>query len=89
MNSNKQKPLRMLLINGTVYMLTDDYIRNSLNIAREALNKRKQRGIYAIERANMIEMRNEIFSTKEDMSKALAEYFKKGFKVHYISRGGK
>ena len=42
-----------------------------------------KRGIYAAEKDGTAEMKNETYSNKSELEKAVKEYEEKGFKVYY------
>lgn len=49
----------------------------------EFAKKRVSFGIYAIQKKNAVELKNEPHETKESLEKAIKEYEAQGFKVYY------
>jgi hypothetical protein len=50
-------------------------------MARDAV---KPNTIYALEKADMIEMVKIEFNTRKELKQAATKYIKSGFKVHYV-----
>ena len=68
-----------LIIDGNVYKMTNKQKKSVLGIASRMIKK----GIYAVEKDGVCELKKEKCCTAEDLNKAVAEYQEKGFEVHY------
>ena len=68
-----------LIIDGNVYKMTKKQEKSVLGIASRMIEK----GIYAVEKDGVCELKKEKYCTAEDLHKAVAEYQEKGFEVHY------
>ena len=60
-----------------------DMDRKQLDVVLKVAKKAVKRGIYAVEKGGMAEMKKETYSNKAEIEKAVAEYEAKGFKVYY------
>lgn len=70
-----------IIVNESVYEMGRKEYRGVLKVASEQI----PRGIYAVEKGGICELRKDTFDNKEELKKAVAEYAEKGFKVHYNS----
>ena len=70
-----------VILKDSVYEMNRKQFRAVLQVAKEAV----KRGIYAVEKDGLTEMKKDEFSSKEKLIKAVAEYENKGFKVYYNS----
>lgn len=68
-----------VILKDSIYEMNRKQFRCVLNIAKKSVKM----GIYAVEKDGIAEMKNEIFESKEDLTKSVAEYEKNGFNVHY------
>ena len=68
-----------VLLNNSVYEMSRKQFDGVLNVAKKAV----RRGIYAVEKDGMAQMKKETHSNKAEIEKAVAEYEEKGFKVYY------
>lgn len=74
----KGRKMRVILENS-VYEMNRKQFRAVMEVAKKSV----KRGIYAIEKDGLAEMKKDTFDSKEDLRKAVAEYESKGFKVYY------
>lgn len=68
-----------VLLNDHIYDMDRKQLDGVLKVAKKAI----KRGIYAVEKGGMAQMKKETCSNKAELEKAVAEYEAKGFKVHY------
>lgn len=68
-----------LIIDGNIYKMTNKQEKSVLGIASRMIKK----GIYAVEKGGVCELKKEKYCTAEDLQRAVAEYKEKGFEVHY------
>lgn len=68
-----------VILKNSLYEMNRKQFRAVLEVAKKAVKC----GIYAIEKDGLAEMKKETFDSMEDLRKAVADYEKKGFKVHY------
>ena len=68
-----------VLLNGNIYDMDRKQFDGVLKVAKKAV----KRGIYAVEKDGTAEMKNETYSNKSELEKAVKEYEAKGFKVYY------
>ena len=70
----------MIVIMGDkTYEMSELEAWKMINVSKNLVPK----GIYAIEKTTLIELKNEFYSDDDELNKAIAEYAKKGFKVHF------
>lgn len=70
-----------VIVNESVYEMGRKEYRGVLKVASQQIPY----GIYAVEKDGICEPRKDIFDSKDELKKAVAEYEAKGFKVHYNS----
>ena len=68
-----------VLLNDNIYGMYRKQFNGVLKVAKKAVNH----GIYAVEKDGVAEMKNETYSNKSELEKAVKEYEEKGFKVYY------
>ena len=68
-----------VLLNDHLYDMDRKQFDGVLKVAKKAV----RRGIYAVEKDGMAQMKKETHSNKAEIEKAVAEYEEKGFKVYY------
>ena len=68
-----------VIMDDKVYDMDRKQKKQFLNVAKNLIPK----GIYAIEKDGIAEMKNEVYDTDKELSNAIAEYVRKGFKVHF------
>ena len=68
-----------VLLKNSVYEMSKKQFDGVLKVAKKAI----KRGIYAVEKGGMAQMKKETHSNKAELEKAVAEYEAKGFKVYY------
>ena len=68
-----------VLLNDHIYEMSRKQLDGVLKVAKKAV----KRGIYAVEKDGMAQMKKETYSNKADLEKAVSEYEANGFKVHY------
>ena len=68
-----------VLLNNHLYDMDRKQLDGVLKVAKKAV----KRGIYAVEKDGMAEMKKETYSNKAGLEKSVAEYKEKGFKVYY------
>ena len=68
-----------VLLNGHLYDMDRKQLDGVLKVAKKAV----KRGIYAVEKGGMAQMKKETYSNKAELEKAVSEYEANGFKVHY------
>ena len=68
-----------VLLNDHLYDMSRKQLDGVLKVAKKAV----KRGIYAVEKGGMAQMKKETYSNKAEIEKAVAEYEAKGFKVYY------
>ena len=68
-----------VLLNNHLYDMDRKQFDGVLKVAKKAV----KHGIYAVEKSGTAEMKNETYSNKSELEKAVKEYEEKGFKVYY------
>ena len=68
-----------VLLNGNIYDMDRKQFDGVLKVAKKAV----KRGIYAVEKDGLAEMKKEKYSNKSELEKVVKEYEEKGFKVYY------
>lgn len=68
-----------VIIDDKVYEMSDSQCEKVLNVAKNLIPK----GIYAIKKGKMVEMKNESCMSDKELSDAIAGYVAKGFKVYF------
>lgn len=68
-----------MILNGNVYEMTRKQIDGTLAVVKKNFSK----GIYAVEKDGIVEMKNQPYKYTKNLNKAVAEYVKRGFKVYY------
>ncbi len=68
-----------VILKDSIYEMNRKQFHGVLDIAKKSVKM----GIYAVEKDGIVEMKNEIFDSKEDLKKSIAKYEKNGFKVYY------
>jgi ABC-type molybdate transport system substrate-binding protein len=68
-----------VIIKKTVYEMTEEQAKGNLNVAKKLVPC----GIYAVQKGDTIELKNQPYVYKQNLRKAVAEYVKRGFKVYY------
>ena len=68
-----------VIMDDKVYDMDRKQKKQFLNVAKNLIPK----GIYAIEKDGITEMKNEVYDTDKELSNAIAEYVRKGLKVHF------
>ena len=68
-----------VIMDDKVYDMDRKHRKQFLNVAKNLISK----GIYAIEKDGITEMKNEVYETDRELSDAIAQYVGKGFKVHF------
>ena len=68
-----------VLLNDHLYDMNRKQFDGVLKVAKKAV----KRGIYAVEKDGVAEMKKETYSNKSELEKVVKEYEEKGFKVYY------
>lgn len=68
-----------LIITDDMYELDEEKIRKVVNVGKNFV----PHGIYAIEKDGIIEMKNEHYDNASDLSDAIDDYARNGFKVYF------
>lgn len=68
-----------VLLNSKIYVMSRKQYQEYLKIPEKIV----ERGIYAIEKGDIAEMKNEVFDSNEELMKNVAAYAEKGYKVYY------
>lgn len=68
-----------VLIADHAYKMTYKQKKSVLSIASRMIKK----GIYAVEKQGVCELKKEKYTTDEDLRKAVKDYEDNGFKVHF------
>lgn len=68
-----------VLLNDHLYDMSRKQLDGVLKVAKKAV----KRGIYAVEKGGMAQMKKETYSNKAELEKAVAKYEENGFKVYY------
>ena len=68
-----------VLLNDHIYDMSRKQFDGVLKVAKKSV----KRGIYAVEKGGMAQMKKETYSNKAELEKAVAEYEAKGLKVYY------
>lgn len=74
-----------MIIKDNVYELDRDRLNGVLKLAN-TLFRNVPKYIYAVQKDDICELKNERFYNDEDLNKAVKEYEDKGFKVMYSAR---
>lgn len=69
----------LVLMDGNTYEMSELEAWKLLNVCKNMIPK----GIYAIEKTTFIELKNEFYSDDNELNDAIANYARKGFKVHF------
>ena len=73
-----------VIIEETLYGMNRKQLRGVLKAASSLIPF----GIYAVQKDNVCELRNDEFDNAEELKKAVWAYKEKGFKVYYNEQGG-
>lgn len=68
-----------VVVNKTVYGMNKPEFEKFLEVA----SKQVPIGIYAVKKDDVCELKNEAYTDKDKLLKAVAEYARMGFKVYY------
>ena len=68
-----------VIVNDHVYVMSKEQADGVLKIAKANLS----RGIYAIKKDDIIELKNDVIKDKNDLMKTVADYARNGFKVYF------
>ena len=68
-----------VLLNDHIYEMSRKQFDGVLKVAKKAV----KHGIYVVEKGGTAEMKKEMYSSRAELDKAVAEYEEKGFKVYY------
>lgn len=68
-----------VLIDDNAYKMTIRQKKSVLSIASRMIKK----GIYAVEKQGVCELKKEKYTTNEDLRNAVKDYEDNGFKVHF------
>ena len=68
-----------VLLNNSVYEMSRKQFDGVLKVAKKAV----RRGIYAVEKDGIAEMKKEMYPNRTELEKVVKEYEAKGFKVYY------
>ena len=74
-----------VLINNELYEMNRKQLRGVLKIASGLIPF----GIYAVQKGDVCELRNDEFDNAEELKKAVVAYKEKGFKVYYNEQVGR
>ena len=74
-----------VIIGKAVYGMNRKQLRGVLKAASSLI----QFGIYAVQKADVCELRKDEFDNAEGLKKAVGAYKEKGFKVYYNEQGGR
>ena len=73
-----------VIIGETLYEMNRKQLRGVLKAASSLMPF----GIYAVQKDDVCELRNDKFDNAEELKKAVWAYKEKGFKVYYNEQGG-
>ena len=73
-----------VIIEETLYGMNRKQLRGVLKAASSLIPF----GIYAVQKADVCELRKDEFDNAEGLKKAVVAYKEKGFKVYYNEQGG-
>ena len=73
-----------VIIGKAVYEMNRKQLRGVLEAASSLIPF----GIYAVQKADVCELRKDEFDNAEELKKAVVAYKEKGFKVYYNEQGG-
>ena len=73
------------IIGKAVYEMNRKQLRGVLEAASSLIPF----GIYAVQKADVCELRKDEFDNAEELKKAVVAYKEKGFKVYYNEQGGR
>lgn len=68
-----------VILNNKIYVMSRKKCREFLKVPEKIVKC----GIYAIEQGLITEMKNEVFSSNEELMENVAAYAEKGYKVYY------
>ena len=68
-----------VIINDRTYEMSREAYEGILATVKKFVAK----GVYAVEKDDFAEVKKDICNTDEELKKLVADYKKKGFKVHY------
>lgn len=72
----------LVLVNDKTYDIQDKrIINNMLKMAKDALKWKN--AIYAVEKSGYLEMRKDVFPTKQELLHEVVKLTKSGYNVHY------
>ena len=72
-----------VLVNNNVYEMSQTSYKGIL----ETASKFVPCGVYAVEKDDIAELKKDKCKSNDELKKLVAEYKKKGFKVHYNKNG--
>ena len=84
LGEEKGKYMRVI-IKDTLFMATKKESKELVNVCKQLVSC----GIYAVEKDDLVECKNETYKTTEELLKAVHEYERLGFKVYYNEKQGK
>lgn len=68
-----------VIVNDHVYDMPKEQADGVLKIAKANLSC----GIYAINKDDIIELKNDVIESKDELMKTVSDYARNGFKVYY------
>ena len=68
-----------MIIKQKVYQMNRKQYRETLKVASRCVKN----GIYAIEKGEIGELKNEVYKSADELKKSVRGYEKQGFKVYY------
>ena len=68
-----------VIVNDHVYEMTREQCEGVLKIASTQVPV----GIYAVEKGNVLELKNERFRNQKQLNREIVTYHRKGFKVYW------
>ena len=74
-----------LLIKDNSYSMTPKLAKICVKTAKDAM--KGHNAIVAVERQQVVQMKNEVFQSKSELMKKAKEYINSGFKVTYVMVG--
>lgn len=69
-----------LIIKNEIY---NELSRNEVDGIIGVAKKKVPKGIFAVEKNGIVELKNKPYKYTKNLKKAVAEYVKRGFKVYY------
>lgn len=66
-----------------IYTMPTEVITQMIKIVQEEMAKKGVNMLIALKKKNMIEMRRDVYETKEELNKAIEMSKELGFKVYY------